>query len=113
MRGFILACVLHLSGLAQSVGLPAPATSGNSTTAIPIVTVTKEGRVFVNEKRVKVLRLAAAVQKLGSSAVYLRADKETAWDIMIPVLNRLQAANIQMKLLVTWQAVPQDPKRDQ
>jgi biopolymer transport protein ExbD len=52
------------------------------------------------------------VQKLGSSVVYLRADKETAWNIMIQVLDRLQTANIQTKLLVTWPLVPQDPKRD-
>jgi biopolymer transport protein ExbD len=102
LKALILVLVLHLSSFAQAVG--------PDTTATPIVKVTKEGEVFVNKKRVKVLNLAVAVQKLGSSTVYLSADKETAWDVMIAVLNRLQTANIQMKLLVTWPLVPQDSK---
>ena len=47
-----------------------------------MVTVTRDGRLYLNEKPVNINELAPpSRQKFGKAqAVYVRADKDTIWD---------------------------------
>ena len=103
MRTLVLLCALHLSVLAQSTPRRA--------NAVPIVVVTKQGGLFVNGRAININNLVMTIQqRFGSPAVvYVRADKETAWDPMVQVLTRLEWANMPVKFAIPVipKAVPQ------
>ena len=94
MRIFVLLCALHFSLFAQP-----PAVSPDSK---PVITITKDGGLFINQNPVSVSALVGTIRGQGStSAVYIRADKETTWQAIAPVLSELDAAKptIPMKFI--------------
>ena len=85
MRTLVLVCALSLSLLAQ----PSPIPGSNT----PIVTITKEGGLFLNEKPLNITELVAKIRRLGSAdGVYVRADKGTTWEVIVQVLAELHGA---------------------
>ena len=103
MRTLVLLCALHLSLFAQSTTRRADVG--------PVVVVTKQGGLSVNGRAININDLVMTIQqRFGSPAVvYVRADKETAWDPMVQVLTRLEWANMPVRFAIPVipKAVPQ------
>ncbi len=82
-----------------------------NTLDLPIVQITHDGRFFLNDQPVdNVHNLAAAVRRrfANPKAVYLKADKDTIWDVAVQVMAELGDA----KLAVNVVTQPDDqPKR--
>ncbi|MGH9613794.1 MAG: ExbD/TolR family protein [Bryobacteraceae bacterium] len=100
MRTLMLMCVLALPVLAQSnsrsplTSHQAPATKV-SASPMPVVTIAKDGVLKVDGNPINIGQLAAGIQRRSGAerGVYLRADKETSWNLVSQVLAALEAAN--------------------
>jgi biopolymer transport protein ExbD/biopolymer transport protein TolR len=68
----------------------------DSTQELPVVTITKDGNVFLNEREVNINLIPKELQKRFGTArsVYVRADKETIWDAVAQVISELNTAKI-------------------
>jgi biopolymer transport protein ExbD len=77
-----------------------PKTRGVETSAkdLPVVNITKDGTLYLNEKPVDINELPAEIARRynGATAVYLRADKETVWEPIAQVMSELGKAKLQV-----------------
>lgn len=73
---------------------------------LPVVNITREGALYLNEKVVNINDLPEAIRKQygESQAVYLRADKNTIWEPIAQVMSELGEA----KLAVNVVTQPED-----
>ena len=82
-----------------------------STLDLPIVQITHDGRFFLNDQPVdNIHNLAPAIKRRfpNPKGVYLKADKDTIWDVAVQVMAELGDA----KLPVNVVTQPDDrPKR--
>jgi biopolymer transport protein ExbD len=91
---FMLTAHVMESGI--EVDVPAVKTTKDTTKDLPIAVITKEGEIYLGDAMVNINELAASVQKRYGKVptVYVRADKQTPWDIVAQVLAELGAAKI-------------------
>jgi biopolymer transport protein ExbD len=99
----------HVMEFGIEVDVPKVRAVKDSAQELPVVTITKEGQTFLNEKEVNINELAATVrQRFGSAKqVYVRADKETTWYPIAQVMSTLGDA----KLGVNVVTQPEDTAR--
>jgi biopolymer transport protein ExbD len=73
----------------------------NTAQDLPVVSITKNGESFLNDKPVNINALAAGVRQRfhGATSVYVRADKETPWDPIAQVVAELGEANLEVKMV--------------
>jgi len=73
----------------------------NTAQDLPVVSITKNGESYVNEKPVNINVLADAIRARfhNPSAVYVRADKETPWDAIAQVIAELGEAKFEVKMV--------------
>ncbi|MEZ5354762.1 MAG: biopolymer transporter ExbD [Bryobacteraceae bacterium] len=69
---------------------------------LPVVSLTKAGEVYLNEKPVKLALLGDEIRGRFKSTtkVYVRADRETTWDPIAQVVNTLGKQKLEV-LMVT------------
>ena len=68
---------------------------------MPVVTITKDGTTYLNDKPVNINDLPATIQQRFGKAkgVYVRADKETIWDPIAQVTAQLGEAGFQVNMV--------------
>jgi biopolymer transport protein ExbD len=68
---------------------------------LPVVTLNRDGEINLNEKPVQLEELGAEIQRrFGTSkGVYVRADKNTTWDVLAQVVSALGQAKIDVKMV--------------
>jgi biopolymer transport protein ExbD len=73
----------------------------NTAQDLPVVSISKNGESFVNEKPVNINLLATAIRSRfhNPTAVYVRADKETPWDAIAQVVAELGEAKFEVKMV--------------
>ena len=66
----------------------------NAQSSIPVITITKEGRLFLNDNPVNINLLPSEIKHRfpAASEVYVRPDKQTPWNPVSQVLSVLEAA---------------------
>ena len=87
-----------LSGLSGGPNGP----SVSSSPELPVVSLTKNGTLYLNKDMVRIDDLGKVIrQQFGSKvqAVYLRADKDTAFGPIAQVLTVLGAGGFQVKVV--------------
>jgi len=86
----------HVMEFGLEVDVPKVRQVRDSTQELPVVTITKDGNVFLNEREVNINLIPTELQKRFGSArsVYVRADKETVWDAVAQVISELNTAKI-------------------
>jgi biopolymer transport protein ExbD len=80
------------------VDVPKTRAVADSAKELPVVNITKDGTLYLNEKETDINQLPAEIQRRfsGATAVYLRADKETVWEPIAQVMSDLAAAKYQV-----------------
>jgi biopolymer transport protein ExbD len=81
---------------------------------LPVVTITRDGEVFLAEKPANVNSLADEIRtKYGKAgnAVYVRADKGTVWEPMAQVISALGEAKIDVRLVTQPEDEADKPRR--
>src|SRR5690349_5196437 len=68
---------------------------------LPVVSITKNGESFLNEKPTNINLLAQSIRARfhNPSAVYVRADKETPWDPIAQIVAELGDAKFEVKMV--------------
>jgi biopolymer transport protein TolR len=70
-----------------------------------VVTITKEQRIYIDERVTNLDRfegiLTDVSRKKGSQSVYLRADKDIPYGLVIQIIGKIKALGIQNLGLVT------------
>ncbi|HSW50194.1 MAG TPA: biopolymer transporter ExbD [Bryobacteraceae bacterium] len=88
----------HVMEFGLEVDVPKVRQVKDSARELPVVTLTRDGRLFLNEQPVNINELATAVERRFGSGqeVYVRADKATIWDSVAQVLSTLGEAKIKV-----------------
>jgi biopolymer transport protein ExbD len=91
----------HVMEFGIEVDVPAVRTTRESFKELPIVTVTRDGELYLGENRVNINELGEVVKnKYGAGqAVYLRADKQTIYDPIAQVLAALGDAGVAVNMV--------------
>ncbi|MCS6952718.1 MAG: biopolymer transporter ExbD [Bryobacterales bacterium] len=91
----------HVMEFGLEVEVPRVRQVRDSAEELPVVTITRDGRLFLNEQPVNINELGAAVvRRFGpGKAVYLRADKATIYDPIAQVVSELAEAKIEVRLV--------------
>ena len=73
----------------------------DTTEELPVVSVTRGGELYLNDTQVNINELGAAIQeRFGqTTAVYVRADKDTIYDPIAQVISALAEAKIEPRLV--------------
>ena len=73
----------------------------NTAQDLPVVSITKRGESYLNDKPVNIHALAEAVRARfhNATAVYVRADKETPWDPIAQIVAELGEAKFEVKMV--------------
>jgi biopolymer transport protein ExbD len=68
---------------------------------LPVVSITKNGESFLNEKPTNINLLPQSIRARfhNPSAVYVRADKETPWDPIAQIVAELGDAKFEVKMV--------------
>ena len=88
----------HVMEFGIEVDVPKTRTVQDSAKDLPVVNITKDGTLYLNEKEVNINDLPAEIARRfrGATQVYLRADKETVWEPIVQVMSELGAAKLQV-----------------
>jgi len=91
----------HVMEFGIEVDVPKTRAVQDSAKELPVVNITKDGNLYLNEKEVNINLLADEISKRfhGATAVYLRADKETVWDPIAHVMSELGRAKLQVNVV--------------
>jgi biopolymer transport protein ExbD len=86
----------HVMEFGIEVDVPKVKAVKDTARELPVVSITKDGNLYLNENPVNINDLPKAIQqRFGrSQAVYLRADKETPWDPIAQVMSELGQAKL-------------------
>jgi len=73
----------------------------NTAQDLPVVSITKSGESFLNDKAVNINGLANGIHQRfhGATSVYVRADKETPWDPIAQIVAELGEAKFEVKMV--------------
>ena len=88
----------HVMEFGIQVDVPKTRAVQDSAKEMPVVNITKDGSLYLNEKEVNFNSLSTEIQRRfpGATAVYLRADKETVWEPIAQVMSELGNAKLQV-----------------
>ncbi len=92
----------HVMEFGMEVDVPKVKQERTSAQELPVITITKNGWLYLNEKEVNINDLANALhQRFGNNitAAYVRADKDTIWDVIAQVVSALGEAKIQPRMV--------------
>ncbi len=91
----------HVMEFGIEVDVPKVRQVKDSAKELPVVNITKDGNLYLNEKEVNIHDLPAEIARRfgGAKAVYLRADKDTVWDPIAVVMSELGAAKLQVNVV--------------
>jgi biopolymer transport protein ExbD len=84
------------------VDVPKVKTVRDTAEELPVVTITRDAKIFLNDKTVNINELTAEVHKRfkNAKAVYVMADKDTIYDPIAQVIAELgEDAKLQIKLV--------------
>jgi biopolymer transport protein ExbD len=91
----------HVMEFGIEVEVPKVRQVKDSAQELPVVTITRDGNLYLNEKTININELGAAIlQRFGrGKAVYLRADKGTVWEPIAQVMSALGEAKIPVNVV--------------
>jgi biopolymer transport protein ExbD len=73
----------------------------NTAQDLPVVSISKSGESFLNEKPINIHELAQGIHERfhSATAVYVRADKETPWDPIAQIVAELGEAKFEVRMV--------------
>ena len=91
----------HVMEFGLEVDVPKVKTTRDTTQELPVVSITKDGDSFLNDKPVNIHLLGSEIRRRfgKSKAVYLRADKGTTWDPIAQVVAELGDAKLSVNIV--------------
>ena len=83
------------------IQVPKVRTVRETSQELPVVSISKTGESFLNEKTININLLAQGIHARfpRATAVYVRADKETPWDPIAQIVAELGEAKFEVKMV--------------
>lgn len=96
----------HVMEFGLQIEVPKVKSVKESVQDLPVVSISREGTTYLNEKPVNINLLADSIHQRfhNATSVYVRADSRTPWDPIAQVVDRLGNA----KLAVNMVTQPED-----
>jgi len=97
----------HVMEFGMEVDVPKTRLVKDTAQELPVVTITRDGESFLNEKPVNIHLLGdQIIKRFGrSKSVYLRADKAATWDSIAQVIAELGEAKLGVNVVTQPQAL--------
>lgn len=91
----------HVMEFGLEVDVPKVRQVRNSAEELPVVSISKDGEMKLNENAVNINELGDLVKKRypRQKAVYVRADKATPWDPIAQVVSELGQAKLDVRMV--------------
>ncbi len=91
----------HVMEFGLEIDVPKVAQVRDSAEELPVISVTRDGKLFLNEKPVNINRIPEEVRARFKDAtgVYVMADKSTVWDPIAQVISVLNEAKLPVKVV--------------
>jgi len=91
----------HVMEFGLEVDVPKVRQVRNSAEELPVVSISKDGEMKLNEKDVNINEVGEQVKIRfpGQKAVYVRADKATPWDPIAQVVSELGQAKLDVRMV--------------
>lgn len=91
----------HVMEYGIDIDVPKTKSVATSTKDLPVVQISKTGDLYLGKDSINLHLLAAAIKTKypGQDAVYLRASKETSWDIATNVMSVLGDAKLKVSIV--------------
>jgi biopolymer transport protein ExbD len=91
----------HVMEFGLEVDVPKVRQVRNSAEELPVVSISKDGEMKLNEKDVNVNDVGNEIKKRfpKQKAVYVRADKATPWDPIAQVVSELGQAKLDVRMV--------------
>ena len=86
----------HVMEFGIEVDVPKVRAVKDSAQEMPVVNITKDGDIYLNDAAVNINELTAQIAQRfhNAKAVYLRADRQTPWDVPVQVMSELGNAKL-------------------
>ena len=83
------------------IDVPKTKSKASSVRELPIVNINKDGETFLGKEPVNIHKMADSIRQRYPSqqAVYLRADRETPFDIVAQVMSELGEAKLNVSVV--------------
>jgi len=91
----------HVMEFGLEIEVPKVRQVRDTTEELPVVSITRSGELYLNERPVNINELGAAVRERfqGAQAVYVRADRNTIWDPIAQVISALNEAKLEIRMV--------------
>ena len=91
----------HVMEFGIEVDVPKVRQVKESAQAMPVITITKEGIYTLNGQPVNINEIPGSIQKRygKTKGVYVRADRETIWEVIAQVVAELGTAGFQVNMV--------------
>jgi biopolymer transport protein TolR len=96
---FMITAPLLQQGI--DVNLPQPKGKEMSPTERVVITVKKDGKIYVNKSRTDINRLKSKLTGLSDRNVFLKADKDVPYGVVVDVMGELREIGIEKLGMVT------------
>jgi len=103
----------HVMEFGLEVEVPKVKQVKESAEELPVLTISKNGEVFLADKPVNINVLADEIKQRypNQKGVYLRADKGTVWDPIAQVISQLGEAKLDVKVVTQPEDEADRPSR--
>ena len=91
----------HVMEFGLQIEVPKVKQVRDSAQELPVISITRNGEMFLNDKPVNINALGAEFHRRFpvSTAVYVRADGRVAWNVLAPVIATLGDQKIEPRLV--------------
>jgi biopolymer transport protein ExbD len=91
----------HVMEFGMEVDVPKVNRSQNTAKELPVITITRDGETYLNDRMVNIAELGPAVRgRFGNvQSVYVRADRGVIWDVLAQVISACGDAGLKPELV--------------
>lgn len=91
----------HVMEFGLEIDVPKVKQTRDSAEELPVVSITRDGELYVNEKPANINALAAELRQRfpRSKGIYVKADKGTPWDPIAQVISELGLAKFDVRVV--------------
>lgn len=103
----------HVVEFGLEVEVPKVKQVKDSAEELPVITVTKNGWLYLNDKEANINALAGLVRQQfpGAKAVYIRADKDAIWEVVAQPISVLGEAGMEVRVVTQPEDQADRPRR--
>ena len=91
----------HVMEFGLEVDVPKVSQNRTTTREMPVISVTRDGNTYLNDKPVNIHAIGAAIHARfrNSSEVYIKADRGVIWDVLAQVVSACGDAKLKVNMV--------------